>query len=545
MSKNKVITMLVLFFSVLISMFVLNTPIPNTEDETVFNTKIAIEHIAQISKEPHSVFDEEAHDEVRDYIIDQLNEFIGSDNVSTFLYDKSEFLDDDGNEITYDVENVLGVIPGSSDTAIMIVAHYDSRGHIGRTGELGESYGAADDGYGLAVMLEIARLYGEKELENTIYLLFTDAEETGLFGANKATDESFMENVGFIINIEARGVDGPAYMFETSVNNSKVIEFYRNAEMEVSYSLATAVYTVMPNYTDFTEFLEAGKTGINFSVLKGLNYYHTPHDNYTNIDASSIEHYGRQIMPLVEEFSMNSEYSDLSYFDSDTNDIFFNLLPGVFVNYNEGFGSFLHILFFVLFIALTGYIISKKDTSFKHIGISFGLVIAVIIDAVIVGYIVGRVIAYLSKVPYSITYVRSNIGGIPTLITLCLITVVYGYLYKLFINTNERKKSIVISGVFINLLLAVLTGFSLSGASFLFFVPGVSGLVLLFFMTFCKKPNVKFVVVNVIFFFNIVLVLPILYSLYLALTVGGLLALGVILVFYLFTVIPGYFVAIE
>ena len=222
MNKNRIVVVSILLLGIILSMFVLYTPVPNTELESEFNTKFAIEYIAEFAEKEHSVFDEENHEEVRLYLKDKLEEFLGAENVYEYDYDRSLFED----EIEYDIKNLLGVIPGESDTAIMIVAHYDSRGHIGRTGELGNSFGAADDGYGIATMLEIARIYGDKDLENTIYILMTDGEETGLYGAAMAADEDFMDNVGFVINIEARGVDGPAYMFETSTDNAAVIDFY-------------------------------------------------------------------------------------------------------------------------------------------------------------------------------------------------------------------------------------------------------------------------------------------------------------------------------
>ena len=545
MKKSKIITISIILASLLLSMFVLFTPIPNSEDESVFNTKIAIEHIAEISREPHSVFDPVAHEDVRLYLKEQLEEYVGASNVTEYHYDSSEFEDSDGNPIEYDIDNLLAVIPGNSDTAILIVAHYDSRGHIGRTGELGNSYGAADDGYGLAVLLEIARLYGDRDLENTIYILMTDGEETGLFGASKAAEEPFMDNVGFVINIEARGVKGPAYMFETSVNNDKVIDFYKNADLEVSYSLATAVYTVMPNSTDFTEFLAVDKQGVNFAVLNGLFNYHTPYDNLTYINPSSIEHYGVQIIPMIEEFTTNEIYSDVEYFVGDSNQVFFTFLPGIFISYGEGFGTVLHILFFVVLLVFMGFVVYKKQTTITHIlkalGISFGLIVVAVID----GSIVARIIAFISKVPYNLTYVRTSIGDIPSLLTLVCLFLGSLYLYNSFVKSKEMKIALIGVGAFINLLLAVVTGLVLSGASFLFLIPGFSGIILVAMMTVCRSNKVKKILVGIIIFINILIITPILYSLYLALTIGGLLALGAILVFYIFVLVPAITISNE
>ncbi len=536
----------ILSISIIISLFALYTPVPNTENEDVFNSKFAVEYLSEIAKEPHSVFDEDNHEEVRLYLKDKLEEFIGAENVTEMNYDRSlvELYNEDSDDLTYDIHNLLGVIPGNSDTAILLVGHYDSRGNIGRTGELGNSYGAADDGYALAFLLEVARIYGEKDLENTIYILITDAEELGLYGAQMAAQESaLMANVGFVINIEARGVKGPVYMFETSPKNDKVIDFYKNAELPVSYSLATAVYTVMPNATDFTEFLAQDKNGVNFAVLNGLYYYHTPLDNYTNISQSSIEHYGVQIMPLVDEFVMNAEYSDVNYFDAESDQIFFTFLPNIFITYSELTGTIINFVTLIALFALIGVMVKKQDVKIKNIGKAKFLILGAIILVAVLGRIVGGLVAFLSKVPFNLTYVRTNFGDIPSLLTLIFIAVVLGYLYKKYLIKNEKE--VLIAGAFINVLLALLTGFILSGASFLFIVPGLSAVIVLALEMFCKTSLIKKISYGLIYAINIVLVIPIIYSLYLALTIGGLLALTVILVFYLVILIPLTFMQID
>jgi len=534
MKKTSVIYSIgVLAVGLFLSLFVLYTPLPNTDDELVFNTKLATEYIAAISQDQHSVYDPDNHEVVRLYLKDTLTEFLGASNVYEYNYDRSLIEDD----IEYDIHNLLGVIEGKNDTGILLVGHYDSRGHIGRTGELGESYGAADDGYAIATMLEIARLYADKNLENSLYILMTDAEETGLYGAQMmATETTLMEKIGFVINIEARGVKGPAYMFETSTNNTKVIDFYTNAELPVTYSLATAVYTVMPNSTDFTEFLAIDKNGMNFAVLNGLEYYHTPFDNYTNINQSSIQHYGTQIVPLVDEFVMNDQYKDVDYFDAETNQVFFTLFANVFVHYGEGFATVMHIVCMLLAVLFTGYLFVKKELTARIFGFGAASVIGAMVVAYFVGSWVAKIVAFFSKVPFDMTYVRTLYGNVPSLLTLVGLTMLLGYLYMKKAQTFQ--KGIVVFGMLLNLLLALLTGFVLSGASFLFLIAGVTGLLVLAFEQWCVKIWVKRVVFALLMILNILVVVPIIFSLYLALTIGGLLALGIILVFYLVVLIP-------
>ncbi|MBM6838932.1 M20/M25/M40 family metallo-hydrolase, partial [Clostridium saudiense] len=165
---------------------------------------------------------------------------------------------------------------GENGSYIMLASHYDSSPKK-RSGEDGESKGAADAGYGVSTILEIVRVIKEsgQELENGIKILITDGEEMGLMGAKEEMNNNFglYENVNFVVNLEARGIKGPALMFETSSNNKKVIDLYKKANLPVSYSLAADVYNKMPNGSDFTEFKNAGLPGINFAVLNDLDYY--------------------------------------------------------------------------------------------------------------------------------------------------------------------------------------------------------------------------------------------------------------------------------
>src|SRR5690554_3916418 len=281
--KNKKVSILILLLVLLISLFILDTPKPQDRDSSGFSAVRVSEHIKEISKKPHSYYDRDELEEVRVYIEETLINYLGDQNVSRMSYSLNEMENILGDKLSeqdiYPLENILGVIPGENTEGILLIAHFDSRGHIGRTNELGGSYGAMDDGYGVGTLLELAYLFKDKNIKNSIYFLFTDAEEVGLYGAYMAANDIyFKDKVKMIINVESRGRGGPAYMFETSKNNKKLIDLYQYASYPVSYSMATSVYSVMPNFTDFTPFIENGYIGLNFANLEGIKNYHTPFD---------------------------------------------------------------------------------------------------------------------------------------------------------------------------------------------------------------------------------------------------------------------------
>jgi hypothetical protein len=73
---------------------------------------------------------------------------------------------------TADLETVVGVRPGLSNRRIVVVASRDARGHPGRA-ELS----------GTAALLELARIYRQRELRKTLVLVSTSGATTGFAGA--------------------------------------------------------------------------------------------------------------------------------------------------------------------------------------------------------------------------------------------------------------------------------------------------------------------------------------------------------------------------
>ena len=84
-------------------------------------------------------------------------------------------------------------------------------------------------------------------------------------------------NVDSLINLEARGVSGPANMFETSRPNGAAIAAV-SAEPRahpVANSLSTDVYRLMPNYTDVNSFAERGWLTLNIAPIGNETRYHS------------------------------------------------------------------------------------------------------------------------------------------------------------------------------------------------------------------------------------------------------------------------------
>ncbi len=322
-----------------------------------FSAARVIEDIEVISKKHHSVAHPEERAEVREYLIQRLDE-LGADTVKLFEYDSLTGPQNKHVTYTFDAVDVLAefapLTPSEDPTYLLMVAHYDSRYSQPMPKDTVWSYGAADDGYGVGVILETLHhaLKNREGWKQGIKVLFTDAEEVGMMGMKAIweNDREVFENVGFMINIEARGPWGPALLFETSPGNEKVMDLYAKAAKDpYTYSLTTVVYSFMPNFTDFT-IVKDEIPGMNFSTVADVNHYHTDLDNFSNVSAKSIQHYGVQVSPVVNEYLTGEEYADRSYFKSEDDTVNFTVpVLGLF-NFSKGIYKVLNAVVFVLFL---------------------------------------------------------------------------------------------------------------------------------------------------------------------------------------------------
>ncbi len=363
-----------------------------------FSAARVVKDIEVISQKHHSVAHPQERAEVRNYLIQRLNE-LGADNVKLFEYDSLVGPQNKHVVYNFDAVNVLAEFaPKTKDslsTYLLLVAHYDSRYSQPMPKDTVWSYGAADDGYGLGVILETVdqALRYQKDWNQGIKVLFTDAEEVGMMGMKAiwANNKEVFDNVGFMINLEARGPMGPALLFETCPGNEKVMDLYASAaKSPFTYSLTTVVYNFMPNFTDFT-IVKDEIPGMNFSTIADINHYHTDLDNFSNINEKSIQHYGAQVNPIVKMYLTDPIYSDKNYLKSDRDTINFTI-PGLgLFNFSKTTYKVLNIIVFVLFFLLLSLEIIRARVKFSNVLLKSAVVLALAILVLAL----GEGIAYL------------------------------------------------------------------------------------------------------------------------------------------------------
>ena len=198
---------------------------------------------------------------------------------------------------TAHVSNIIGLLPGSRPEAIGLVAHYDSSP---------QAPGAADDGLGVAVVLETARvLAAQKERQWSVYVLLTDGEEAGLMGAAALmTDRTITDHLKAYLNIEAVGSGGPAMLFETGPGNGWLVgPWARRAPHPRGGSYGIEIYRRLPNDTDFSIFKRQDIPGLNFAAVGDSHAYHTARDTPERLSPRTLRDTGENVVAIATALS--------------------------------------------------------------------------------------------------------------------------------------------------------------------------------------------------------------------------------------------------
>ena len=443
--------------------------------ESTFSTQRAFKHVEAIAQKPHYV-GTKAHSRVRNYIVGQLQEMgLQAQTHEDYTLNK--------NGVLVRPQNIMARLEGNGNgDALVIMTHYDSNPH--------SSLGASDAGSGVGTILEGIRTFlaENKKHKNDIIILFTDAEELGLNGAELfIKDHPWAKDAKLALNFEARGSDGDSFMFlETNSGNAGLINSFKKAEPEfpVTNSLVYSVYKMLPNDTDLTVLREQGDIpGYNFAFIDDHFDYHTATDTPKNLDKATLAHQGSYLMSLLDYF----KDVDLDEVDAEEEVLFFNIPGGKIISYPFSWIFPMLILAFVLFFILLGYGFSKDRFQLKEILKS---IIPFVVSLAISGLLVFLLWKFLlysypeySEMEQGFTY--NGYYYIAAFVSLSLLISFFTYFRFRHI---DKKANLFVVPLFFWLLLCTLLAFFLKGAAY-FIIPGFFGLLQLFIMMRQESPN--------------------------------------------------------
>ncbi|MEM9667650.1 MAG: M28 family peptidase [Pseudomonadota bacterium] len=238
------------------------------------------------------------------------------------------------------LQNVGFWVTEPGPNAVMIASHHDS---------VPAGPGASDDGAGYASSLEIAAILKDRELTRPLLVLITDGEEAGLMGAHMfARTDPLANQIGAVVNLEARGVRGLSSLIQTSHPNERdIAALISETRLPISNSLNTDIYELMPNDTDMTEFLSLQIDAANLAYAEGVEFYHTPGDNLANMDKRALFNIG------ANAFSITAAYLDQTETGPEDQLLYADLFGRVLLVLPVWLGGVFLVIGAILSLALT------------------------------------------------------------------------------------------------------------------------------------------------------------------------------------------------
>ena len=203
------------------------------------------------------------------------------------------------DEITFEIDNkvienyrsrnVIGMIPGESDSSIVITAHYD---HLGMMGSDCYFPGANDNASGVALMLDLARHFKDQPLKYTLYIVAFSGEEAGLKGSRYfVQNPTFpLGKIKFLLNLDlaGTGIDG------ATVVNGKIFEeefdLLKSINDEKGYLKTINARSEACN-SDHCFFYNAGIKCFYIYTLGGTIYYHDIFDKAKTLPLNEYGNY--------------------------------------------------------------------------------------------------------------------------------------------------------------------------------------------------------------------------------------------------------------
>ena len=179
----------------------------------------------------------------------------GNKDVSEYLYKR---LSGFGLTVVFQGEeqrNVVALLKGTNTApreVLMVGAHYDSAK---------KSPGATDNGAGVAIVLELARVLSTQQFPYDIKFAFWNAEETGGNGSKAYVKEAVekKEPLSFYLNYDSVGVDSGQCLLDLMYNSQSEKIAKQVPELNTRHKLGyTLTHNTKKCFSDHRPFWDAG-----------------------------------------------------------------------------------------------------------------------------------------------------------------------------------------------------------------------------------------------------------------------------------------------
>jgi len=278
--------------------------------ENEFSGEKAYDHVlAQCNLGPRPP-GSQAHEKCVSYIVSCLKSYGVKVVLQNFTY-----IDREKGPIP--MVNIIGVLGKEGGKILIIGAHYDTRPRADneKTPENRNKpiLGANDGASGVAVLLELARIFSGKELNIELRLIFFDGEDWGI-----RLDEYFIGSTYYVKHLPPEEKDKIICMILLDMIGDSDLQIYMeglstdyareyvdlvwNIAEQLGYSkyfIKRVKYTI---YDDHYPFLKANIPAIDI-IDFDYKYWHTLEDTPDKVSPKSLEIVGKTILNVILEIN--------------------------------------------------------------------------------------------------------------------------------------------------------------------------------------------------------------------------------------------------
>lgn len=197
-------------------------------------------------------------------------------------------------------QNVIATLPGTDPTSgqiYVVGAHYDST-----SSDPTNAPGATDNGGGVAIVLEFARIMSQYRFDHTLKFAFWNAEENGMLGSGDFAKYAYDNNlnISLYVNFDSACYD-PNNMFILDImcNSGSLWVSDMMTEHNTLYSIGfTLTYNVHTCNSDYKSFWQYGFTAV-MTHEQSHGPAHTPNDTIDKVSISYAKKNGQLGISIV------------------------------------------------------------------------------------------------------------------------------------------------------------------------------------------------------------------------------------------------------
>ena len=188
-------------------------------------------------------------------------------------------------------QNILGFKKGSTDSIIIIGAHYDHLGTIydSYNNDSAVFCGANDNASGTALMLNLADTISKIKTKYSFLFIAFGSEEAGLLGSHYYVEHPSvpLQKTKLMINLDLWGYGEEGYVVVAGKEFPNIYEKLEKYTLELrDSSFKVSARTNAPN-SDHYFFIKSGVPAV-FLYNKGGKYYHDVWDTYDVLTLKGI-----------------------------------------------------------------------------------------------------------------------------------------------------------------------------------------------------------------------------------------------------------------